>query len=93
MGIPTLVLRRRYTVYCLFNSADLAERALRGRSRWAAAGLAVITFVVTAGVYEVAVSAISRGDAVRSPWVAYLVFLVAGFAMNRILVARSAQGA
>ncbi len=92
VGIPTLVLRRRYTIYCLFNGADVAERALRGRSRWAAGGLAVITFVVTAGVYELAVSAIGGGS-VRSPWVAYLAFLVGGFAVNRILVGRSAQRA
>ncbi len=93
VGIPTLMLRRRYTVYCLFNGADVAERALRRRSRWAAGGLAVITFVVTAGVYEAAVSVLGRSGAVRSPWIAYVVFLVAGFAVNRILVARSAHAA
>jgi hypothetical protein len=91
VGIPTLLLRRRYTVYCLFNSADVAERALQDRSRWAAAGLAVITFVLTAGVFEFGVSAIGHGSGLRSPWVAYLVFLVAGFVVNRILVARSAR--
>lgn len=89
VGIPTLVLRRRYTVYCLFNSADVAERALRGRSRWAAGGLAVIAFVLTVSVYEGALSLIiSHGGGFRSPWGVYLAFLVAGFVVSRILVPR-----
>jgi len=92
-GIPTLVLRRRYTLYCLFNSADLAERALRDRSRWVAGVLGVVTFALTIGVYEWVTFTISHRAVVLSSWVIYLVFLLAGFATNTVLRARSAQRA
>src|SRR5262249_15007371 len=92
-GIPTLVLRRRYTLYCLFNSADLAERALRDRSRWGAGVLGGGTFGVAIRVYEWVTFTISHRALVLSSWVIYLVFLLAGFAANRALRARSAQRA
>jgi hypothetical protein len=92
-GIPTLVLRRRYTLYCLFNSADLAERALRDRSRWVAGVLGVVAFVLTIGVYEWVTLTISHRVVVLSSWLIYLMFLLAGFATNRALRARSAQRA
>ena len=92
-GIPTLVLRQRYTIYCLLNSADLAERALRDRSRWVAGLLGLVTFVLTIGVYELVTFTISHRAVVLSSWVIYLVFLLAGFATNRALRARAAQRA
>ena len=92
-GIPTLVLRQRYTIYCLLNSADLAERALRDRSRWVAGVLGLVTFVLTIGVYELVTFTISHRAVVLSSWVIYLVFLLAGFATNRALGARSARRA
>jgi hypothetical protein len=90
-GIPALVLRRRYTIYCLFNSADLAERALLGRSRWVAGLLGVVTFVLTIGVYEWVAFTISHRVVVLSSWVIYLIFLLAGFATNRAVRARAAE--
>src|SRR5215472_7989496 len=81
-GIPALVLRRRYTVYCLFNSTDVAERALRGRSRWVAALLGLLTFVVTIGVYGWVAFMISHRVVLLSSWVVYLMFLIGGFAVN-----------
>ena len=92
-GIPTLVLRRRYTIYCLFNSADLAEQALRDRSRWVAGVLGVVTFGLTIGAYEWVTLTISHRALLLSSWVIYLVFLLAGFATNKVLRARSAQRA
>ena len=91
-GIPTLLLHRRYTIYCLFNSADLAERALRDRSRWAAGVLGVVAFVLTVGVYQWVTLTISHRSSALTSWVIYLVFLLAGFAANRALGMRSTQG-
>ncbi|HYW25678.1 MAG TPA: DUF6410 domain-containing protein [Terriglobales bacterium] len=82
-GIPALVLRRRYTVYCLFNSTDVAERALRGRSRWVAALLGLLTFVVTIGLYGWVAFTISHRVVLLSSWVVYLMFLIGGFAVSR----------
>jgi len=84
-GIPALVLRRRYTIYCLFNSADLAERALRGRSRWVAGVLGLVTFVLTIAAYEWVALTISQRVVVLSSWVMYLLFLLAGLATNRVV--------
>ncbi|HKF75985.1 MAG TPA: DUF6410 domain-containing protein [Candidatus Dormibacteraeota bacterium] len=88
-GIPTLVLRRRYTIYCILNGADVAERVLRHRSRWVAGVLGVVTFVVTIGVYEWVAITISQRAVLLSSWVIYLMFLLAGFAANRALGTRS----
>jgi hypothetical protein len=87
------MLRQRYTIYCLLNSADLAERAMRHRSRWVAGVLGVVTFVLTIGAYEWVTLTISHRAVVLSSWIIYLVFLLAGFATNRVLGARSAQRA
>jgi diacylglycerol kinase len=77
-GIPTLMLQQRYTIYCLLNSADLAERAMRHRSRWVAGVLGVVTFVLTIGAYEWVTLTISHRAVVLSSWIIYLVFLLAG---------------
>jgi len=86
LGIPTLLLRRRYTVYCVFNAADLVERRLRGRARWAAWTLALLALLVTMALLTLAVI-IGGDDGER---VLYLLFLVVGFAVNRLLGAVSA---
>jgi len=88
-GIPTLVLRQRYTIYCLLNSADLTERALRDRSRWVAGVLGLATFALTIGIYEWVTFTISHRAVVLSSWIIYLVFLLAGFATNRALGVRA----
>jgi len=82
-GIPSLLLRRRYTVYCLFNGTDVTERALRGRSRWVAALLGLLTFVVTIGLYGWVAFTISHRVVLLSSWVVYLMFLIGGFAVSR----------
>jgi hypothetical protein len=92
-GIPTLVLRRRYTIYCLFNSTDVAERALYGHSRRLAGLLGLLTFVVTVGVYGSVAFTISHRFVLLSSWVVYLVFLVAGFATNAAFGATAARRA
>ena len=86
LGIPTLLLRRRYTVYCVFNAADLVERRLRGRARWAAWTLALLALLVTMALLTLAV--IVGGD--DGERVLYLLFLVVGFAVNWLLGAVSA---
>ena len=88
LGIPTLLLRRRYTVYCVFNAADVVERRLRSRARWAAWTLALLTLVVTMALLTLAV--IVGGD--DGERVLYLLFLVIGFAVNRLLAAVTASG-
>lgn len=86
LGIPTLFLRRRYTVYCVFNAADVVERRLRGQARWAAWTLALLTLLVTMAILALAV--IVGGD--NGERVLYLLFLVVGFAVNRLLAAVTA---
>jgi hypothetical protein len=83
LGIPTLFLRRRYTVYCVFNAADVVERRWRGRARWAAWTLALLTLLVTMALLALAV--IAGGD--NGERVLYLLFLVVGFGVNRLLAA------
>lgn len=90
-GIPTLLLRRRYTVYCALNGVDVVERWLRSRPRWVAWSLAVLAFVVTAALMGAALMV----DGGLGFWIAYVLFLVIGFVANRVVVARrqSARGA
>jgi hypothetical protein len=47
VGIPTLVLHRRYTLYCALNGADVVEHWLRGQPRWITWSLAQVTLVLT----------------------------------------------
>jgi hypothetical protein len=81
LGIPTLFLRRRYTVYCVFNGADVVEHRLRSRSRWAAWTLAVLSLLATMTLLALAV--VVGGDAGER--VLYLVFLVVGFVVSKLL--------
>jgi hypothetical protein len=83
-GIPTLVLRRRYTVYCAFNGVDLVEQWLRTRSRWVAWGLALAAFVVIVVLMGLTLS-IGSGLAF---WIAYLAFLAIGLVTNRLVIRR-----
>ena len=83
-GVPTLVLRRRHTVYCALNGVDVVERWLRDRSRSLAWGLAVLAFVV---IFALIVLAEGLGSGVGY-WAAYMLFLVVGFIANRIVAAR-----
>lgn len=89
VGIPTLLLRRRYTVYCALNAADVVERWLGGRPRWITWTVAVAAFVLTT---LLGVAAQLVGKAVGF-FAAYLAFLVVGFVVSKIFVLTSNQPA
>jgi hypothetical protein len=89
VGIPTLVLRRRYTIYCVLNAADVVERWLERRPRWVAWTLALAAFAVTAALGGMAQLI---GKAVGF-FAAYLAFLVVGFVVGRILASASRPSA
>jgi hypothetical protein len=81
LGIPTLALRRRYTVYCAMNGGDVVERWQRGRApaaRWALTLLAFFGTIVVIGAASAAGGPLGEG-------VLYLAFLVVGFAVSRIV--------
>jgi hypothetical protein len=88
LGIPTLFLRRRYAVYCVFNATDLVERALQDRPGWLKWTLALLVFVVTMVVLALAVT---LGDS-NGERALYLLFLVVGFLVGKVL-SRSAAPA
>jgi hypothetical protein len=81
IGIPTLIHRRRYTVYCGLNSADVVERWLRGRPRWMAWSMALGAFVVTTALGALA----EWIGSATAFFTAYLAFLVIGLVVSRIL--------
>ncbi len=89
VGIPTLVLRKRYTIYCALNGADVVEQWLQARPRWVAWLLALLAFVLTMALGGVA-EAIGRAAGF---FAVYLVFLLIGFAANRIVVTRQRTAA
>jgi hypothetical protein len=80
-AFPVLVLRRRYTVYCALNGVDVAERAVRGRSRLAAAVLAVVVFLLVTAA-QVAIEQAGGRSSAFLP--AYVAFLVVGYVVSRI---------
>lgn len=85
VSIPTLVLRRRFTVYCAMNGVDLVERWLRARARsmrWTVVGLA---FLVTIALTIVIVETVGS----VGYWIVYVLFLTAGFSVNRVLRRRA----
>lgn len=82
-GIPSLLLRRRYTIYCSLNSVDLVERRLQGQPRWAVWCLALLAFAITTGLGALAQLI---GEAAGF-FAAYLAFLLIGFLISRIILA------
>lgn len=82
-GIPSLLLRRRYTIYCSLNSVDLVERWLRSQPRWVAWCLALLAFAVTT-----ALGALAQliGEAAGF-FAGYLAFLLIGFLVSRMILA------
>lgn len=81
VGIPTLLLRRRFTVYCALNGVDLVERWLRTQPGWMRWTLAILAFLLTGALITlVAGTAGNIGY-----WIAYLLFLLVGFTANRVL--------
>jgi|SRR5690242_12227229 uncharacterized protein DUF6410 len=85
VGIPTLVLRKRHTIYCALNGADIVERWLQARPRWVAWLLGLLAFALTMALGGVA-EAIGKAAGFFG---AYLVFLLIGFAISRIAVMRA----
>jgi Family of unknown function (DUF6410) len=85
VGVPTLLLRRRYTVYCVLNGADVVEAWLQDRPRWMAWALALLFLVLT----MVVIAAIETIGKAVGFYVAYLVFLLIGFAIGRVVNSRS----
>jgi len=80
IGIPTLFVRRRYTVYCAMNGGDFVEHWLVKKPapvRWS---LSVLAF---AGVIVLMGGASSTGP--KGLLVGYLVFLVLGLIVSRVI--------
>lgn len=89
VSIPTLVLRRRFTVYCALNGVDLVERWLRARAGWVRWTPAIIAFLVTAALITLVAETVGN----LGYWIAYIAFLVAGLVVNRVLRAQAARAA
>jgi len=89
VGVPTLILRKRYTIYCALNSADVVERWLQARPRWAKWLVGLLAFALTMALGG---AAEMIGKAAGF-FAAYLVFLLIGFAVNRIVLSRSRTAA
>ena len=87
VGIPTLVLRRRFTVYCALNGVDLVERWLRSRAAWLRWTLAFLAFLVTAALITVVAETVGN----LGYWVAYVLFLLVGLVLNRVLRVRKGR--
>ena len=80
IGIPTLFVRRRYTVYCAMNGGDFVEHWLVKQPapvRWS---LSVLAF---AGVIVLMGGASATGP--KGLLVGYLVFLVLGLTVSRVI--------
>ncbi|HEX6511688.1 MAG TPA: DUF6410 domain-containing protein [Chloroflexota bacterium] len=80
MGLPTVVIRRRYTVYCAMNGGDLVERWLIRQPpvvRWILSVLAFIGVMALMGAASVA--------GPKGLLVGYLIFLGLGFLVSRVI--------
>ena len=87
VGIPTLLLRRRFTVYCALNGVDLVERWLRTRGAWLRWTLAVLAFLFTGALITLVAETVGN----LGYWIAYLLFLVVGLIVSRVLRSREAH--
>ena len=79
IGIPTLFVRRRYTVYCAMNGGDFVEHWLVKQSKAVRWSLSVLAF---GGVIALMGGASATGP--KGLLVGYLVFLVLGFVVSRV---------
>jgi hypothetical protein len=80
IGIPTLFVRRRYTVYCAMNGGDFVEHWLVRRTapvRWSLSVLAFAGVLVLMGV--------ASATGPKGLLVGYLVFLVLGLVASRVI--------
>jgi len=88
MGLPTLFVRRRYTVYCAMNGGDVVEHWLLAQPtalRWA------LTILAFAGVTVLMGTASATGP--KALLLGYLIFLVVGFVVSRAIRATSHSNA
>lgn len=90
VGLQMLMLRRRYTVYCVLNGADVVERRLSHLSPWGAGALAVLAFVGILITFAL-VMVIGHGKPLAF-WVSYLTFLVAGLVVSVVRTRRRHGG-
>jgi Family of unknown function (DUF6410) len=80
IGIPTLFVRRRYTVYCAMNGGDFVEHWLVKQPapvRWSLSALAF------AGVIALMGGASATGP--KGLLLGYLIFLVLGLVVSRVI--------
>lgn len=84
VGIPTLVLRRRYTVFCALNAADAMEDWFATQARPVRWALALVAFGVATSLGLVAEAI----DSATGFFVAYLAFLVIGYGVSVALESR-----
>ena len=78
MGIPTLLVRRRYTVYCAMNGGDVVEHWLVRQPaavRWMLSLLAFVGVIVLMGL--------ASATGPKGLMIGYLLFLIVGFAVSR----------
>jgi hypothetical protein len=88
MGIPTLFVRRRYTVYCAMNGGDVVEMWLarqRAGVRWTLSVLAFVGVMVLMGA--------ASATGAKGLLVGYLIFLVVGFVVSWLIRATARSSA
>jgi len=88
MGIPTLFVRRHYTVYCAMNGGDVVEHWLVKQAAAVRWSLSVLAF---AGVIVLMGLASATGP--KGLLVGYLIFLVLGFVISRVIRATGRSSA
>ncbi|MGH3411605.1 MAG: DUF6410 domain-containing protein [Marmoricola sp.] len=81
-GLPTLIPRRRYRIYCAFSGADLVERRLQARPPWIRWTAMLFAVLATAGLFVLVA-------AVTPTWFQnygeYLLLLAIGYVINWIV--------
>ena len=87
MGIPTLFVRRRYTVYCAMNGGDVVEHWLLKQLPAIRRSLTVLAFV---GI--VLLMGVASATGPKGLLIGYLIFLLVGFTVNRAVRAMGRTG-
>jgi hypothetical protein len=86
-GISTLILRRRYRVYCALNGTDVVERWAQPWAPWLKWTGMLPALLGTVGLFVLL-------DTVVPTWLenyGYLLFLGGGFAINRLITMATAR--
>lgn len=88
-GLPTLLLRRRYRVYCVLNGADVVEGWLQRRPAWVKWAGTLAALAAIGGL-------VALLEAVGPGWLGkygYLMFLAAGLLVQRVTSSARAASA